>query len=584
MFFKRLNGKCQFKEAEVKPHVFYVSSRSLEMRTLKDISLVGLFVVFLVNIGCNLEKVETTGLPPECISVTNGTSLEESKTKWLNLAVDEARLIKDVHLQFTFLRRIAGLQAHAANLTGAMTTTQFIADVDKRGWAYSTIAKAQAQNGDFTGAKATADFVRSNRRHYSNILKSVAEAGGIDESEDMSIVHDNPHYRAHANFYIARACAETGNLNKAITLADGQSSPNPSSQACFKSMIYASIAKAYAKVGNWEGYQESIRLAKTFAKSVTVDQRANTYYQIVKAQVNVQDFTGAKQTADIIPFDKVSYPDELISSGAVSDSRYRSLAYKAIVIGLCNAGDINGAKLVAGGMTTSNLKDSAYLAIVKVLINLGDLTGATDSTRRIPGEDARSWALREIAIARGDFKAAMNIANSIEKSDVKSFAYQQIASAQARAGNLNDYRKTIRIAIVLVKTYQDPYKRGPDKWTDTINPRSVSVLPRKPLLFNSIIKVQADVGDFEGAAATATLISDYGFGGEVRYSAFQYLAKAITQAGQIAYLQNWINSLPEPADRTAALLGAAIASDPKRIEPCVLKSKPELYRFSFQLR
>lgn len=74
------------------------------------------------------------------------------------------------------------------------------------------------------------------------------------------------------------------------------------------------------------------------------------------------------------------------------------------------------------------------------------------------------------------------------------------------------------------------------------------------MLFNSIVHVQADVGDFEGAVATAKLIP-YESGREVRDFTFRYIANKQAQAGRLSELQSLIKSLSDIRDRTAALLG-----------------------------
>lgn len=510
------------------------------MRGLKTVSLIILFSVFLVGLVAKPADARSAQPPLRPTPEPDKTYSENLATEWLNRAAEEAKRIKDVYCRDVFLWRLAETQAHARHRAMAMQTVQNIGDAAKRDLAYSGIAKAQARNGDFTGAKATAQHIQSNLRHYLDVLKTVAEEGGIDAAEAMARINKNWDFKAHANFYIAKAYAKHGNVPKAKALAGKIRHPSSSCKAVLQSLIYASIAEAQAKAGNFEQYEESLRLAKAFAKSVTVDQRANIYYQIVETQVGAHDFTGAKETANII-----------------SDSYYKSLAYKAIVTSLSSTGSITKAITVAESITTSNLKDSAYEVILKAQIESGDIDGAAATAQHITREQNRSRALQEIAIARGDFKAAMDMASSLEKSDAKSAAYREIALAYAEIGNLAAYRKTIQRAINAAKAYKDP------------PPFTRSLGPRKPSLFNSIVRVQANVGDFEGAAATAALIPG---GGEIRNLAIQHIAKLQFQAGRLADLQTWITSLPNPEDRTAAYLAAAEASIPDSAEKA--QSKP----------
>jgi len=506
------------------------------MTALRSFFAIVLFSVFFADLACDLQDLSAAELLLRPAANTYKTSSGNLTADWLKRAVEEANSIEDAYWRSIFLWRIAEAQFYADDLAGAMTTAQAITDAKKRVLAYADIAKAQARNGNFAAAKSVAEFVRSDQRHYLDILKTVADLGGFEEAEDMAKVHNNMDYKAHAYFFIAKAYAHKGNVAKAKKLANKLKHSLSSS---FQSMIYVSIAESYAKVGNWEEYEESIKKAKALAKSNIVDRRAcpyyYIYYQIVETQVNIRDFSGAIKTAD-----------------AISDAYYKSLAYKAIVTGMSDVNDITNAKKIVARISKSNLKDSAYLSILKAQINLGNFKGAESTAKLIPGKNARYKALREISIARGDFKAARVIADSLEKPD--SSAYRQIALAQAKAGNLNGYRETIRLAIETAKAYKDL--------------EYTSMPPRKPTLFNSIVHVQVDAGDFEGAIDTAALISipSNAFSSDVRNSAFEYIAKGLVRAGEITCLQTWINSLPDPPGRIAALLGAARASSPKGTE------------------
>lgn len=498
------------------------------MTASRNSFLIILFSAFLIGPTSYLEGPQSTRALLRPVPDTNKTSSENLIIKWLNRAAEEAKNIRDVYWRDVFLWRVAKAQASTSNLAGAMATVQAITDAKIRDLAYSGIAKAQARNLNFAGAKATADRVRSNASLYLNILQTIAEAGGIAEAEAMAKVHSSLDYTAHANFYISKAYAKSGEFSKAKMIAEKLRHPHSSSQACFRSMINAYIAHAHAKANNRKRYRESITSAKTYAKLVATDQEGELNYRIVKLQVDSEDFTGAIKTAN-----------------SISDAYYKSLAYKSIVTAMSDVNDITNAKAIVERICETNLKDSAYLSILKKQVSLGNSKGAESTAKFISEKNARSKALQEIAIVRGDFVAARTIADSLVEPDERSNAYRRVALAQAQAGDFDNYREMITLAIEAAKAYKHP------KYTSRPS--------IKPALFNSIVRVQVDVGDFEAAIDTAALISTSSnvFSSDIRFSAFRHIAKALAQADKITYLQTWINSLRNLPDRIAALLGAA---------------------------
>ena len=332
-------------------------------------------------------------------------------------------------------RAIAGAQAEAGDIAGAMDTAHRISDNDTRARGFRSIAQAQAEAGDIAGAMETARGISSDSYYrgsaFRDIAAAQAEAGDIAGAMDTVREISDSDQRASAFGDIAGAQAEAGDIAGAMGTARGISGSGS------RAWAFSRIAQAQARAGDIAG-------AMNTARGISSDSyhRGSTFRDIAAAQAEAGDIAGAKDTAR-----------------KISDNGSRAWAFMWIAEAQAEAGDLAGAKDTARKISDSDYRAWGFRSIAYAQAEAGDIAGAKDTASGISDSDDRAWAFMWIAEAQAeadDLAGAKDTARGIFDSHVRAKAFIAIANAQAGAGDAQGAGQSLLEALNSALEASDP--------------------------------------------------------------------------------------------------------------------------------
>ena len=306
---------------------------------------------------------------------------------------------------------IAGAQAKAGDIQGALAVTRQIETGEESDRALSSIAGAQAKAGDIQGALAVTRQIKTYRPRASalaQIAEAQAETGNdrgasrrfseaVSAAQKISESYD----RAGALTQIAEAQTKTGNDRGASrSVIEALSAARRSSENYQRAWALSSIAVAQAKAGDIQG------AVTTTQQIEDDDDRASTLSSIAEAQAEAGDERGAARR----------FSEALSAVRRISENHERSWPLSSIAEAQARAGDVQGALT-----TTHQIEDDDYRAwtlssIAEAQAEAGDVPGAEHSlsealltARLMKVGDHHARALARIA--RALVMAANNIAH-----------------------------------------------------------------------------------------------------------------------------------------------------------------------------
>lgn len=361
--------------------------------------------------------------------------------------------------------RILSLVAEAYAKNGRVDDALRIASgIDKKYDLYNVyglIARAQAQAGDVDGALKTSEkFLNAHglpggdfRKWYavSAIVKSMAEAGKVDDARVFIAGVEQPYGRDYGLWGVVQGQLAAGDLEGAI--ATSESIPAPHAKA----LALHDIAKVEIETGKRDDGIARLRNAARIGKEIA-DSRAQggALWAIASRQAKAGDVEGALQSAAMIE-GRLPDDDAIMHTDQKRDALARILGTRA------DAGDIEGVrktiaalhdsfgdadKELSFGLSVGDKfvgRNSTVDALVQAHVRAGDIDGAMKIVGTLPNDKA-SFGLTDIAQAYaegGDMTEALRITGEIKEVWQKDGTLSGIALEQAKAGSVSDAVRTI---------------------------------------------------------------------------------------------------------------------------------------------
>lgn len=275
-------------------------------------------------------------------------------------AIDDAKVIDNVDHRAAGLRVIAGLQAEAGEVFGAVRTIRgidvpswrvgeiFPATETRASWL-AKLAKAQADSGDTAGAKASFAIAVEDTEAIRD-----ADLGKLRDIVRNGALRDIAKYQAEAGF-----------------VTEARRTAHKIEDANRRASALGDIAAAQARVGDIAGAIET-------ARGIEEDgSRRHAFGEIAVAQAEAGDIAGAR-----------------LSAGGA----YYPLA--RIIETQIASGDFSGARESARGIEDSRLRNARLVDIAGAEARAGHLARAIAAAREIEDAFSRARAFAEIAQAQ----------------------------------------------------------------------------------------------------------------------------------------------------------------------------------------
>lgn len=213
---------------------------------------------------------------------------------WSNIARAEVQLgysdaaletvagISDPHMRAAALVSIAGIQAAANDVVGALLTAARIDDADYHAVALGEIARSQAEAGSLAASLATAKAIGPafwRDRALLNVALTSAHTGRLNRALEAAEGIGHAPFRAWVDSLVA---AKAGNLEGALRIA--------SSMDESRADALGDVAQALAEGGDVVG---GLRIANSMED---VHDRVAALASIAEAQADRDDIAGALRT------------------------------------------------------------------------------------------------------------------------------------------------------------------------------------------------------------------------------------------------------------------------------------------------
>lgn len=195
----------------------------------------------------------------------------------------------------------------------------------------------------------------------------------------------------------------------------------------------SSIARAWARIGDYDRAMRAARLIGTGPTRVDYDMRDGQSYAMFLVALE-QRLAGDAEGG------RANLREAHEAAKVIPESRGRSGRLSQVAAGMVAAGDLDGALRCADDAAEGH-RGEILESIARAKLRSGDRDGAADLLARAIAdaetkEDPRS--ARDVAkylAMRGDIPAAMARADAIKDAVTRAFALAEIARAQAAAGD-----------------------------------------------------------------------------------------------------------------------------------------------------
>jgi len=200
---------------------------------------------------------------------------------------------------------IAETQVKIGDITGAKATVKHVKKNDSWTYIYGRIVHSQVKAGNITDAKATVANIDDNSRKtkaYLDIIEAQAMAG--DFSEAKSTVENLDYYcdRVTACTLIVKAQVKKNSLAAAqetLSLAKGIAKDTASIKNHHS--YHDCVAHAYTDIAEAQAWMQDISGAKATVASIDNERANYAYGKIAEVQAETGDIAGAKTTISNIP-------------------------------------------------------------------------------------------------------------------------------------------------------------------------------------------------------------------------------------------------------------------------------------------
>jgi len=415
------------------------------------------------------------------------TQIEAGK---LREAVRTAVELRSAWDSAELLRRILRMQrATGDHVEMRNTLTAWIGAIEtqKRGLtSLQEIVDMHLQLGDRDAAVAAIESASAamlatmNARRHNSLLQQLAEvravAGDVAGVKAMLAAIKPGKYPlspVRALRLITKAQAESGDI------AGAKAVVATLEERAHCSELWDDIVQAQVRAGDYAGAMATARESDVMV-SLT---EARVF--IARAQCRAGDLAAAGATAATI----MDFGDQSSIRSKIADAQ-------------ANMGDFAGALATVAMIKSAETRDRAYHSLATRQVKVGAFAGARKAAVAIKAEGKRGEACLAVAkaqLAVDDhtdlgplLEAAATLAAQLEPSHMYAFAMAQrdIARVHVDAGDVPRAKKLLRAAVTGLATIRDKHLRSHD-WQQNI-----------------LGKLQAEIGDFAGARATAAMIED----------------------------------------------------------------------------
>jgi len=366
----------------------------------------------------------------------------------LDEALSVAPLIDNPTQQVWVLCAIARAQALAGQRgKGAATARQAVAvargidDESIRSHRLRDVAQCQAELGEVDGAVETASFIRQPDTHdnvLADIAAAEARAGRTAEAFRMAaLIHGNEFRKGEALRQIAAAQAArrdvTAALETAAAITDGRE----------KARCFAAVAAEQARAGDFGSakflFDQAWRAADGLPGGALDGSRDTILAIIAQAQAEAGLVNDARQTAR-----------------SVVSTRYRSEAWKAVVVAEAKRGDPAAALESTDLISDDSARGEAVVAVVAALARGNDPAKARQVSETIRDELWRVYA--RVALAAADLSAG-------RREDAVKLLWEALqASGRLRDGLPVENAKPYALANVAGKLWAAGEEKAARTW------------------------------------------------------------------------------------------------------------------------
>jgi tetratricopeptide (TPR) repeat protein len=440
------------------------------------------------------------------IAISQETPTSGEVVSFLRLASAQLPNI-DKNQQPSMAANIAGAQASAGDLDGALSTVRAVESEDGRVFATGSVASVLAWKGNVEAAvdliqKSAVGHEPEKANAYHFVAQQRASRHAFEESLKVAqLIADGPGFFGKTNrltetlMEIQTKQWEAGDLvgakstlNLALDAVEREID-HPFTREFADTMPadeYGGIANVLSREGNrTDALAVLDRVYAMVPAARTPETRQHLSYILAIAQVNLGEIQAAVSGAEQLP-----------------PGQWRDAALLAIVRERTRLGDPLGALDEAAGLSSEFLRNSSFLRIANALAGSGNYTRALSTIDGIQSEGERAYALSDIALEQA------------EKGDPAAALTVELASELAlKAGN-----------------------------------------ETKPSVFGLIALTRGMLDDFSGAEATISHMDD-----GARVWPLQNLTGMLVRAGRETEAISLAESQTAPHPKASALLGIATA-------------------------
>jgi len=385
-----------------------------------------------------------------------------SPTWWLSYAVQQADDIKVPDCKDDALGYLGRAQALAGDVDGAISSASAISQLNKRIYVYSYAAKTFYKQGNTSGYKKSIEHARlaalSDMRietrifMNSKVVRTYLDCNDVDGARSFTAALKNSSQELQANKKIAAYLACNNDIGNTDAILNSITSKGR------KETTLVEIAETCVRKGKLSiAEQMAVRLEGSKYKD-------RVYDKLGVAFAKKGEIKKARSIAEII-----------------SDSMHKSSVIAAIAKYQITTGDIDTGKKTALEISYRDHKTSVYSLIAQKQADAGEIDSAVLTIKTMV-------KMIENIPMSADVSKFGKFDDSVKKGAVE-MVYLRVAKNLAEKNDIKGYNKYISKAIASVKT--------------------INVIPVwKGMIFGTIIELQLETGDIEGAKKTAKEIND----------------------------------------------------------------------------
>ena len=358
---------------------------------------------------------------------------------------------------------------------------------------------------------------------------------------------------------ISRLQALQGNLDEAIRTARDIEHPYT------KAYAFARLADVATEQGQTQVYRKCIEAAKSAALEVPpFDGRDRALTAVAEAQVRAGEVQAAKNTVRrindsgeekrMMAHGEYYIARALILRGdtdaamEMADSlpvNWQESLFEDLAAAKAKAGDSAAAREMIERITDPFIKQRALLGMAKAVADKEDpadyreyisLAKAVTKDEGKANSDFPKWMCHwgvKLSIKRGELAEAKEFARMHPRPHNEAQALCAVALAMSKANDPGGYKECIELARAAAARVDDS--------------NGMLYLSRSEV-FEIIAETQIKAGDIQGAIATADAIGLQNFGGYAKAKAYARIALALSEAGDVAGYEDFVEQAQEAAE------------------------------------